>query len=148
MLGPFFIGGFFNGTWRRLVVSWGLVVFVGLLGVFTAHCPYPWRQSIDAGVFVGLAWGVAATLYYTCPAAAGRERRGKLRLAEARGYSAALRPLPRVCFGSVRLEVPGCDRQAARDRWPVRGPVEKNRESGREAFNSPIGHENHVRCNA
>ena len=65
MLGPFFIGGFFNGTWRRLVVSWGLVVFVGLLGVFTAHCPYPWRQSIDAGVFVGLAWGVAATLYYT-----------------------------------------------------------------------------------
>ena len=28
---------------------WGLVVFVGLLGVFTAHCPHPWRQSIDAG---------------------------------------------------------------------------------------------------
>jgi hypothetical protein len=71
LLGPFYVGGFFDGTPRRLVVSWLLVVVIALLGIFTARCPHPWRQSIDLGVFVGLGWGVAAIFYWSYRAYAG-----------------------------------------------------------------------------
>jgi hypothetical protein len=70
-LGPFCIGGFFDGTRRRLAVSWGLVVAIGLLGYGTARSPYPWRQFIDLGVGVGLTLGVVSMAHFTALAARG-----------------------------------------------------------------------------
>merc|ERR1719375_573994 len=64
-LGPFYIGGFFDGTRRRLAVSWGLVVAIGWLGVGTARAGYPWRYLIDLGVGVGLTLGVVSMAYFT-----------------------------------------------------------------------------------
>merc|ERR1719506_1580154 len=69
--GPFYVGGFFDGTRRRLAVSWGLVAVIGGLGVATAHAGYPWRQFIDVGVGVGLSLGLLATGYFTYLATAG-----------------------------------------------------------------------------
>jgi hypothetical protein len=71
VFGPFFVGGFFDGTPRRLAVSWGLVAVIGGLGVATAHAGYPWRQFIDVGVGVGLSLGLLATGYFTYLATAG-----------------------------------------------------------------------------
>jgi hypothetical protein len=71
LLGPFYIGGFFDGTRRRLVVSWGLVVAIGLLGYGTARSPYPWRQFIDLGVGVGLSLGLLSMAHFTVLAMRG-----------------------------------------------------------------------------
>merc|ERR1719353_810515 len=69
--GPFYIGGFFDGTTRRLAVSWGLVVAIGMLGFGTARSPYPWRQFIDLGVGFGLSLGLLSMAYFTILAARG-----------------------------------------------------------------------------
>jgi hypothetical protein len=69
--GPFFVGGFFDGTRRRLAVSWGLVVAIGMLGFFTARSGYPWRYLIDLGVGVGLTLGTVSMGYFTYLAATG-----------------------------------------------------------------------------
>jgi hypothetical protein len=72
VFGPFFVGGFFDGTRRRLAVSWGLVLAIGLLGVGTVRAGYPWRYLIDLGVGVGLSLGVLSMFYFTYLAAKGR----------------------------------------------------------------------------
>jgi hypothetical protein len=72
ILAPFFIGGFFDGTPRRIIVSWGLVVFIAILGISVAHSPWPWHQFIDLGVGVGLSIGIASTAYFTFLAASGK----------------------------------------------------------------------------
>jgi hypothetical protein len=71
VFGPFFVGGFFDGTPRRLAVSWGLVFGIAALGVAVANAGYPWREFIDVGVGVGLSIGILSTAYFTYLAAAG-----------------------------------------------------------------------------
>eukprot|EP00403_Amphidinium_massartii_P040926 CAMPEP_0178441336 /NCGR_PEP_ID=MMETSP0689_2-20121128/37414_1 /TAXON_ID=160604 /ORGANISM="Amphidinium massartii, Strain CS-259" /LENGTH=272 /DNA_ID=CAMNT_0020064483 /DNA_START=43 /DNA_END=858 /DNA_ORIENTATION=- len=61
-LAPFFCIGYFHGTLRRVVASWGVtsVIFAVVIGVKQLANPY--RAIIDAGVVVGLVWGIISIL--------------------------------------------------------------------------------------
>lgn len=62
LLAPFFVMAYFGAPARRRVVALGVTSFVVLLVVLVRHVPQPWRGIIDAGVVVGLAWGLLTVL--------------------------------------------------------------------------------------
>lgn len=60
LLIPVFVGGFFAMQKRALIVRYVfLVLIIGVI-VGMKFMPQPWRGIIDAGVVVGLGWGVVA----------------------------------------------------------------------------------------
>ncbi len=63
LLAPLFCMGYFRGTRRPLLVAWvGTVLIVGMLLGLRA-VPQPWRAIVDAGVVVGLSWGLVSFLW-------------------------------------------------------------------------------------
>jgi len=60
LVAPFFVTGLFGMTRRALIVRY-VFIFV-IVGVIVAmkFVPQPWRGIVDAGVVVGLMWGVVA----------------------------------------------------------------------------------------
>ena len=65
LFAPLFCMGFFHATRKRMIVSYTLTVV--LVGVILAvrQLDQPWRGIIDAGVVVGLAWGLVAYWVFT-----------------------------------------------------------------------------------
>lgn len=64
LLAPFFCMGYFDATRRRQISSILLTLMIIVLIVIVQHTPQPWRGIIDAGVCVGLIWGLGATNAY------------------------------------------------------------------------------------
>ena len=63
LLAPLFCMGYFRGTRRPLLVAWvGTVLIVSMLLGLRA-VPQPWRAIVDAGVVVGLSWGLVSFLW-------------------------------------------------------------------------------------
>jgi len=62
VLAPAFCIGYFHGTFKRVATSWGVttVIFAVVIGVKQLANPY--RAIIDAGVIVGLVWGIVSIL--------------------------------------------------------------------------------------
>lgn len=60
LLAPLFCMGFFHATRRRLIVSYVLTTMIICLVVLVRMLEQPWRGIVDAGVVVGLAWGLVA----------------------------------------------------------------------------------------
>ena len=65
LLAPLFCMAFFGAPLRRRVVSFTLTLAIVGLVVAVRQLAQPWRGIIDAGVVVGLAWGLVATLVAT-----------------------------------------------------------------------------------
>lgn len=63
-LAPVFCFGYFGATRRVLSITWGLTAAIVLLVLLVHRLDQPWRGIIDAGVVVGLSWGVVSLL--TC----------------------------------------------------------------------------------
>ncbi|MFO0744554.1 MAG: hypothetical protein U1F43_02635 [Myxococcota bacterium] len=61
-----------------LVRAWSLLAMIVGFVVIVAHLPAPWRGLVDAGVVVGLAWGLASLAVFSLRAAAGIDRAGRL----------------------------------------------------------------------
>ncbi len=59
---PLVCMGLLHATRKRLVVSWALTAAIVGVVVLVRNLPQPWRGVIDAGVVVGLAWGMAAVV--------------------------------------------------------------------------------------
>lgn len=57
LAGPYSMG-LFHATKKRLCVSWGLTTGVLCLVQLVKRLPYPWRSIVDAGVVVGLSYGM------------------------------------------------------------------------------------------
>lgn len=72
LLAPVFCMGMVHATRKRLAVSWGITLMVVLLILGVRQLPHPWRGIVDAGVVVGLSWGVLAILGWAVPALRGR----------------------------------------------------------------------------
>jgi hypothetical protein len=68
---PLFLMGLVDATRRRLIANWLLVLGIVVLVVLVRRAPYPIRGIVDAGVVVGLSWGIASTLYFAARALAG-----------------------------------------------------------------------------
>lgn len=62
VLAPAFCIGYFHGTFRRVAASWGVttVIFAVVIGVKQLENPY--RAIVDAGVIVGLIWGIVSII--------------------------------------------------------------------------------------
>lgn len=73
LLAPLFCMGLIGATRKRMIGSWallcGITVLVGIVG----QIPQPWRGLVDAGVVVGLSWGMASIIAWQIALARGRE---------------------------------------------------------------------------
>ena len=62
VLAPFFCMALFHATRKRLIISW--LVYAGIVAIVLAvrQLSQPWRGIVDAGVVVGLSWGIIAII--------------------------------------------------------------------------------------
>lgn len=60
LVAPVFVGGFFGMQRRALIVRYVVLLVIVAVIVGMKFVPQPWRGIIDAGVVVGLGWGVVA----------------------------------------------------------------------------------------
>lgn len=59
-LAPLFLIGYFAAERRIVRLTWaGTAVIIGLVVVFH-RLPQPWRGILDAGVVIGLSWGLVS----------------------------------------------------------------------------------------
>ncbi|ABS27332.1 hypothetical protein [Anaeromyxobacter sp. Fw109-5] len=59
-LAPLFCMGLFHASRRRLVTSWTLLLSIVGIVLAVRTIAQPYRGIVDAGVVVGLGWGLAA----------------------------------------------------------------------------------------
>ena len=62
LLAPLYSMGMFHATKKRVIVSWSVTLGVAALVAGVKRMPYPWRNVVDAGVVVGLSWGMLSIL--------------------------------------------------------------------------------------
>lgn len=85
ILAPLFCMGLFHATRRVLVVSWSIVIGVVILILAIRQLDQPWRGIIDAGVVVGLTWGLVASVAWVIQALRRQPLPGGPDLPERRG---------------------------------------------------------------
>lgn len=64
LLAPLFCLGYFQTTRKRQIVTYSLTVMIVGFVLIVHQLPQPWRGLVDAGVVVGLSWGVLSLLFY------------------------------------------------------------------------------------
>ena len=64
LLAPLFCMSFFDAPRKRMVTSYALLVMIICLVSLFRLLPQPWRGILDAGVVIGLSWGLLSTLYF------------------------------------------------------------------------------------
>ncbi len=60
LFAPLFCMAMFHASRRRLIVSWLVYLGIIILIIGVRQLDQPWRGIVDAGVVVGLSWGVIA----------------------------------------------------------------------------------------
>ncbi len=60
ILAPLFCMALFHASRRRLMVSWLVYAGIVVLIIGVRQLSQPWRGMVDAGVVVGLSWGIIA----------------------------------------------------------------------------------------
>jgi len=65
---PFFCMGYFHATKRRKITSLSLTAGIIVLIVLVRLVSQPWRGIIDAGVVLGLVWGIVSLLVFSVQA--------------------------------------------------------------------------------
>lgn len=69
---PFFCLAYFHANRRRIIARYILTATIVLLIVGMRYTPQPWRGIVDAGVALGLSWGLVAMLVFAVIAFSGR----------------------------------------------------------------------------
>lgn len=64
LLAPFFCMGYFHATRRRKITSVSLTAGIIILVLLVRLLPQPWRGIIDAGVVIGLIWGLVSLFVF------------------------------------------------------------------------------------
>jgi hypothetical protein len=62
LLAPFFCLGYFKATRRALIFAWFGTLAITIVVLLVQRLGQPWRGIIDAGVVVGLTWGLVSLL--------------------------------------------------------------------------------------
>ncbi len=60
LLAPVFGMGFFHADRRTKIVAYAFIFGIIVLVILIRSLPQPWRGIIDAGVVVGLTWGLVS----------------------------------------------------------------------------------------
>jgi hypothetical protein len=68
LLAPFFCMGYFHATKRRQITSISLTLGIIVLIILVSFVAQPWRGIIDAGVVVGLMWGIVSLFMFSIQA--------------------------------------------------------------------------------
>ena len=63
LLAPVFCIGYFHARRRGLIAVWSGTLAIILLVLLVQLAEQPWRGILDAGVVVGLSWGLASFLH-------------------------------------------------------------------------------------
>ena len=82
VLAPLFVVGFFRSERRTMIVAWAGTFGIIALVILVHQLNQPWRGIIDAGVVLGLSWGLVTFVtmvfktfrdgrYYHCPEVPG-----------------------------------------------------------------------------
>jgi len=69
---PFFCMGYFHATRRRKMVAYSLTAMIILLIVLVRQLSQPWRGIVDAGVLLGLGWGLVSIWIFALQAFVGK----------------------------------------------------------------------------
>jgi hypothetical protein len=69
---PFFCMGYFHATRRRKITSISLTAGIIGLVMMVRLIPQPWRGIIDAGVVLGLIWGLVSLFVFCLRAFSSR----------------------------------------------------------------------------
>lgn len=72
ILAPLFCLCLMGATRKRLSISYTLIIGLWMLVYFMRFVTQPWRGIIDAGVLVGLSWGVISVIWLSVTALLGR----------------------------------------------------------------------------
>ncbi len=64
VLAPLFCMAFYAAPRRRVIATWILTIFITLMIILFQYLPQPLRGVLDAGVVVGLTWGLIATIWF------------------------------------------------------------------------------------
>ena len=72
LFAPFFCMGFFHATRKRKIVSYCLTAMIIGLIVLVRTLDQPWRGIVDAGVLLGLGWGLVSIWLFTFQAFFGK----------------------------------------------------------------------------
>lgn len=70
-IAPLYCMGLVHATRKRLIVSWVLTLAIVAVVIAVRHLAQPWRGIVDAGVVVGLGWGLVSLAYFVIRAARG-----------------------------------------------------------------------------
>jgi hypothetical protein len=65
LMAPFFCFGYFQATRRILILTWVGTLAIVLLVLAVNLLEQPWRGIIDAGVVMGLSWGILSMIVMT-----------------------------------------------------------------------------------
>lgn len=68
LLAPFFCMAYFHAPKRRKLISLAVTAGIIVLVLLMRFLPQPWRGIVDAGVVVGLGWGLVALLVFSIQA--------------------------------------------------------------------------------
>lgn len=72
LFAPLFCMGFFHATRKRKIVSYSLTAMIVGLVVWVRTLEQPWRGIVDAGVVLGLGWGLVSVWLFTLKAFFGK----------------------------------------------------------------------------
>jgi len=64
LFAPLFVLGYFDATRRRMIISYLLTTMIIVLIILVHQLQQPWRGIVDAGVVIGLGWGLVSMLYF------------------------------------------------------------------------------------
>lgn len=84
-LAPLFCMGLIHASRRRLVVAWSLVFGIAGLVALVRMVEQPWRGIVDAGVVLGLVWGLVAIAVLVVRSLVGSPPMMQVELPEPRG---------------------------------------------------------------
>ena len=65
ILAPLYAMGFIYASYKRMLISHMILVMVVVFVLLAEVLPAPWRAIVDAGVVLGLSWGVMAVFVCT-----------------------------------------------------------------------------------
>ena len=63
LLAPLYTMGFFHADRKTKITAYVVVLLVTVLVIVVSALPQPWRGIIDAGVVIGLGWGLLSILF-------------------------------------------------------------------------------------
>ena len=73
LFAPFFCMGFFHASRRRRITSISVTSGIIVLIIMVRFLAQPWRGIVDAGVVVGLAWGLISLIIFIFQAFSSKE---------------------------------------------------------------------------